>query len=290
MPDDILWDHFVPLWQALGESHQPTLIGGYALVLKDRWLRDNPNTNTVLAPEFWQTARATFDMDMVLRFEVLLNSDANKAMRTCLQALGWQVDPKPRGKNWRFVKQLGEQTIKVELQAPEPTDANSARMSKQCVMPIESLGERGVHAYRSPECVLTTSHASQLTLQNAGTISLAHPVNMAVMKFAAMKDCFEHSETQPEDEDFLRSQAAKHANDILHALAMATQEEVDGAGSVLADLQQHPVFAESCAVNANYFGDNGWGRRIVTNKWDATQLPTLFDLLNRWFPPAKATS
>jgi hypothetical protein len=68
--DDLLWPHFMPLWQDLRAASSTGILiaGGYGLFLKQRWLSEGTPPRTVVPIQNWRDAipRVTKDVDLVL--------------------------------------------------------------------------------------------------------------------------------------------------------------------------------------------------------------------------------
>ena len=117
---DVMWNNFVPLWNHLRELGDGTLLtGGYALFLKQEWLRQNIDVKTVVDIGSWvdSVPRATKDFDVIADIEVIANFNNNKKAAKVVADNGFEeVLP-----CWKFKKILDEgKKLVLELHAIPP--------------------------------------------------------------------------------------------------------------------------------------------------------------------------
>ncbi len=289
-PPDPLWEHFVPLWKNLNPSPEPVLIGGYGLKLKQRWLRENAAVRTVVPSEVWPDARATFDIDLALRAEIVLDIGKNKAIRSALATHGWQESDNVTNRNWQFVKSpTGSRLVKVEFHAPIPLPPGLPhRLTQEHLMPKQSLGSSGIHAFPNPEAVSLAPTTFDLSDGGAAVtgIRVPHPLNMAVMKLKAMADQRESGKTESnkEKQDRFDEQAGKHASDAVLAVAMMTTEEAALAPALHASIRSADVFPAIRHIAQEHFlKTGGWGRDSVGSTWRAPIPQDVLSILSSWF-------
>ena len=104
MPDD-LRTAFLDILHELEDSEIDLMLGGgYGLFLKQEHL-DKKGTMTLIPAESWPEARATNDIDLLLRPEIATRAEHMKTIRDSLDRLGFEV---VKGAEfYQFAKRLG---------------------------------------------------------------------------------------------------------------------------------------------------------------------------------------
>jgi hypothetical protein len=84
----------------------PKLIvgGGYGLYLKQLYLRENPQIRSLFQVQSLPTARTTEDIDLILRAEIVTDSESMGTIRAALDQLGFTVVE--TAKYTQFVRQM----------------------------------------------------------------------------------------------------------------------------------------------------------------------------------------
>ena len=290
---DLLWPYFVDLWNALGYQYKLTLIGGYAIALKQRWLLENSEEQTILAASSWPVARATLDMDMVIRIELLLDFDENSGIRSVINSMGWQPANRLGGRHWQFVRDVGNQTIKIEFQATNSPPAHlEYKLQERRIKPKKSMNGKGIHAFPSAQVTTSSENVSIVKLEMPnGTpgieVRLAHPVNLVIQKINALDDFFgkAQQEEAKRKQAHLTRQAAKHANDVLLVLAMMTRQENDATEEVLIAAQKYDWFAKTREQWKRFFVPEGWAvqQASLSGQWQQEDLNQLVEIAEKWF-------
>ncbi len=97
-------------------SPQKLIIGGgYGLYLKQLYVSNNPQIRTLFAVNDLPNARTTEDIDLILRADIVTNSDSMKAIRGALDRLGFTVVE--TAKYTQFVRQMAPGQVKIDLLA-----------------------------------------------------------------------------------------------------------------------------------------------------------------------------
>ena len=88
--------------------------GGYGLYLKQVHLQNTLTAPTLIGGELWPAPRATEDLDILLRTEIVIDAERMGPIRVALDRLNYTVVP--GAEYMQFVKQLGAgRFVKVDL-------------------------------------------------------------------------------------------------------------------------------------------------------------------------------
>lgn len=115
MPDDPLLTTILDLDAALGSEPALIIGGGYGLYLKQLYLRENPSVRTLFALKDLPGARTTNDVDLILRAEIVTDSESMRSIREALDALGFSVVE--TAKYTQFVRPMQQGQVKIDLLA-----------------------------------------------------------------------------------------------------------------------------------------------------------------------------
>ena len=123
--NDLLWPHFMPLWQDLLAASTTDILvaGGYGLFLKQLWLACGDGPATVVPMQNWMdaTPRVTKDVDLVLGLDIVGNESTQQSVIGALRRNNFEVSDQPPEQRWKFLKRLEDnQKIIVELHSPRP--------------------------------------------------------------------------------------------------------------------------------------------------------------------------
>ena len=151
MPDN-LRAAFLDLLHELEDSEIDLMLGGgYGLFLKQEHLAKK-GTLTLIPPDSWPEARATNDIDLLLRPEIVTRAEHMKTIRDGLNRLGFEVIK--GAEFYQFVKRLGgSRYVKVDFLAGplgQYEDPSRVKVDSRRVKPKPSVG---LHAHRSDEAV-----------------------------------------------------------------------------------------------------------------------------------------
>jgi hypothetical protein len=250
-----LMPHLFDLLHALEPHGIPLILaGGSGLLLRREWLEvsDTPSLITNIP-----SARATDDFDVILRLEVLADSDKRTGFRQVLDALGYVVVK--GAEKYQFSKPGtatdGGRDVKVDLlaRAPEANDPN-LRADQRRVRPHQSGSP--IHAHVTPEAIAVEDDLLTLRLEGrrsngeiaAGSVLLPHPYAFLMMKLFAFRD--EHQgQKGPKREAYAR----KHAGDLFTITAMMTTVENDSLPIFQGRYRQTSIARETADIVQTFF-------------------------------------
>lgn len=290
-PDDPIWPEFEAIWPALREIGGDSLLvgGGYALILKQTWLRTHLDIRTVVPVERWRdpAPRVTKDLDIVVGLDLICSEDGQARLSRVLNKNHFKVtDRNPR---WQFKKELGQdRRILVEFHSPLPEQGEThLKTDKVRVKHHPSLGENGIHGRQNPEAVGADINPFSFELDGV-TVTIPNPVTLCNMKLTAMRDRKRKADDPARDEEhreFQRKEAIKHAQDVCRAVAMCTRDESDRASRVLQVIRNAYSFKEATSIFDEFFGRNeGWAMQAaVRPMYQSADAATIRDVLSDWF-------
>ncbi len=226
--------------------------GGYGLYLKQVHLQNNLIDVMLINGEFWPAPRATEDLDILLRTEVVIDANRMGPIRRSLDRLSYTAIPE--AKYMQFVKQLsGGRFVKVDLlTGPLGVFANDPRVKvdNRRVRPRQSVN---LHAHRMDEALGFEDNTMDIPVEGTlssgdvyrATIYIPSAFTLLLMKLHAFRDRF-----QDEKKDLARH----HALDIYRIVAMMTEQEFEQTRRQIHEHQQHPVVVEAARIVEEYFG------------------------------------
>lgn len=231
--------------------------GGYGIYLKMDHLR-RTGGRTLL--EEWPEPRATNDIDLFLRPELLIESEKLKPLANALKSLGYEVVPSAR--HYQFIR-LGPDgdeagSLKIDiLTGPRSRFAGTkVKADSRRAKPRPSVG---IHAHPVDEALsleeglLSTTLAGILSSDDAWKteVLLPNPYTFALMKLFAFRDRLDD-----ENKEFGRY----HALDLYTILATTTEPEWDQALKLKNVHGKDPIIFEAGRLVADYFsGPNQLG-------------------------------
>jgi hypothetical protein len=246
MPIDtfsILKTSLLDLLLKLEDRQIPLILGGgYGLYLKQLHLQQS-NSETLIDGELWPRPRATQDIDILLKTEVIADTEKMMLIKEALNNLGYE--PVPGAEYMQFIKDLGDsRSVKVDfLTGPLDSfkDDPRLRVDDRRVKPPKSVG---LHAHRTDEAVAFQDEPMELTVE--GVLSNGHPYSGAIyiaqsftyllMKLFAFRD-------QRDDQE--KNYARHHALDLYRIVAMLTKDEYDLVKKFVGHYQDNPEVAKA---------------------------------------------
>ena len=124
---DALWPYFAPLWADLRKIAPGILLaGGYALLLKQRWLLSNVGIATVVNVRQWhdQIPRSTKDLDFIAEVGLIASPAHQRNLDATLNLHGYKVVEE--NARWQFARQLSpSQSVVLDFHTPTPTEPRS---------------------------------------------------------------------------------------------------------------------------------------------------------------------
>ena len=151
---------------AILESQELIIGGGYGLYLKQLYLKQNPQIRTLFPPSTLPSARTTEDIDLILRAEVVTDSKSMKAIRDALDTLGFAVVA--TAKYTQFVRDMQPGQVKIDLLAgPLGEFANRVPKDARRVKPRPAVG---LHASKLEEAVAVDRETLRIPISGAALL------------------------------------------------------------------------------------------------------------------------
>ena len=252
MPDD-LRTAFLDLLHELEDSEIDLMLGGgYGLFLKQEHL-DKKGTMTLIPAESWPEARATNDIDLLLRPEIVSRAEHMKTIRDCLDRLGFEV---VKGAEfYQFAKRLrGSRYVKVDFLAGplgQYEDPSRVKVDSHRVKPKPSVG---LHAHRSDEAV--AYDLEPITVSLTGTrsngeeavyeVRIPQAFSYLMMKLFAFRD---------RKDDAEKEFAQHHALDLYRIVAMLSEPEYTIVQSLSTKYRDDDHVREASGIVSSFFAE-----------------------------------
>jgi hypothetical protein len=235
-----------------GEDIQLIIGDGFGIYLKADYIR-RLNLRTLF--QAWPEPRATNDLDLFLRPELLIHPTKLKPLAKALASLGYQVVP--GAEKYQFVKPgpggIRAGSIKIDiLTGPKSFFVGSkVKTNGRRARPYPSVG---LHAHPVDE--IPTLEIWLLSISLQGNLSsgdfwkaevfLPHPYTLLMMKLFAFEDRLDDA-----NKDFGRY----HALDLYTILATTTEEEWNQAQVIRNQNTEEPYIAEAGNLVTKYFSE-----------------------------------
>jgi len=221
--------------------------GGYGLFLKQLHLQPERSRDTLIAGSLWPEPRATNDLDLFLRPEIVTSSSEMLKVRTALEQLNYAVLP---GREFmQFKNPVG---VKVDLLVGplgEYETIAKKRSEDRRVGPDPGVN---LHAHRTDEAV--GIHENPLRIPIDGTLSAGKPSHASIeipaalpyiaMKLRAFRD---------QHEKAARDHARHHALDLYRTVAMLSEPEFQQAAQLAKRHSQNVELAEARKIARELF-------------------------------------
>ncbi|TVQ33608.1 MAG: hypothetical protein EA376_01765 [Phycisphaeraceae bacterium] len=222
MPVDPLITTVIDLDEALGGGADLLLAGGLGLYLKQRHLQDT-GARTLLPSSRWPTARTTQDIDLVLRAEIVLDSEAMSRHRSALDTLGFEVVP---GVEWmKFKRVVDGRDVIVDIMVG-PLGPLEPKVKRDAVR-VRPPGSKGLHA-RATDDALGVEHEPRrikiVSGDRSSEVLVPQAFPYALMKLGALRDRINDAD---------KDEGRHHALDLYRIVAMLTEDE-DAVANTLA--------------------------------------------------------
>ena len=238
------------------ESRELIIGGGYGLFLKQLHVKDNPGIRTLFSHDLLPTPRTTEDIDLILRAEIVTDSDSMKEIRDALDALGFEVVD--TAKYMQFTREMEPGQVKIDLlAAPLGEFANRVKKDVRRVRPKPSVK---LHASKLEEAVGVDRDTLRIpitgTLSNGDSHSTEVQIPQA-FTYALTKLCAFRDRMDDEDKDLGRH----HALDIYRIIGLLTQDEDAAVRMLSEEFASHEVVIDAREVAVTHFVDkDGVGR------------------------------
>ncbi|REJ86751.1 MAG: hypothetical protein DWQ34_16800 [Planctomycetota bacterium] len=222
--------------------------GGYGLYLKQLYLKDNPEIRTLFSPRFLPSARTTEDIDLILRAEVVTDSESMKEIRQVLDALDFQVVE--AAKYMQFVRDMKPGQVKIDfLAAPLGKLAERVKKDVRRVRPKPSVK---LHASKLEEAVGVERDTLRIPI--SGELSTGEPRQTEVLipqafTYVLTKLCAFRDRMDDDNKDLGRH----HALDVYRIIALLTEDEDSAVHNLSEEFASHPVVVDAREIAATYF-------------------------------------
>jgi len=225
--------------------------GGYGLYLKQIHLQNTLSDSRLIEGEFWPVPRATEDLDIILRTEIVIDAARMGPIRTALDRLNYLAVS--GAKYMQFVKHLsGGKFVKVDLlTGPLGAFADDPRVKvdDRRVRPRHGVK---LHAHRMDEALGFEDNTMAIpvagTLSSGdiyrATICIPSAFTFLLMKLYAFCD-----RCHDEEKDWARH----HALDLYRVVAMMTEREFEQTRYKNREYSQHLVLIEAARIVATDF-------------------------------------
>lgn len=234
------------------ENRQIPLIlgGGYGLYLKQIHLQEN-NDETLIDGSLWPRPRATQDLDIFIKTELIVDIEKLRPIKEALDTLGYI--PVPGAEYMQFVKNFGnDRSVKIDfLTGPlgEFQNDRRLRVDERRIRPRNTIG---LHAHRTDEAVAFQKAPMELTVDGVlsngypyvSTIYIPQSFTYLLMKLFAFRD-------QMNDQE--KNYAQHHALDLYRIMAMLTKVEYDLVKKFVGYYRDNPVVTEARQIIKHHF-------------------------------------
>jgi hypothetical protein len=251
----ILKTCLLDLLYELRDQDMPVILGGgYGLYLKQVFLQDTLTSRTLIPGELWPAPRATEDLDILLKTEVVVDAQRMRPIRAALDRLGYVA---VQGAEYmQFAKPVGAgRVVKVDLLTgplgPLQNDPR-VRVDDRRVRPRESVQ---LHAHRTDEAVGFQEDTLAIPVLGVLTngedyeaaVHVPQAFTLLLMKLHAFRDRCTDGE---------KDMARHHALDLYRITAMMTEDEFGRTRQRVAEHQGEPVLVEAKRILLENFASS----------------------------------
>jgi hypothetical protein len=214
--------------------------GGYGLYLKQLYLIELPEIQTFFRLQDLPEARTTKDIDLILRAEVVTDSNFMKEIRAALDSLDFRVVE--TAKYTQFIRDTERGEVKIDLLAgPLGEFAKRVPRDPRRVKPRPRVS---LHASKLEEALAVDRDAVRIPITGALSSGIEHQSEVLIpqafsyllMKLCAFWDRLDDSE---------RSLGQHHALDIYRIVGLLTQEEDACVRRLSKEISETPSWRRS---------------------------------------------
>jgi hypothetical protein len=270
------------LTELAGPSSPLVLGGGFGLYLKRAHLTAT-GQQTLFPLERLPQPRATNDLDLFVRTEVLADHARTDAIRGAIVRLGYE--PVPTSKYWQWVKQE-PQLITIDiLVGPLGPHAPAIHPDKRRARPRQKID---FHARRTEEAITVEEEPTQVVVRGRlsngkpvdATIHVPHAFPYLMMKLHAFED---------RREDPKKELGRHHALDLYTIVGLMTEAEYDRAKHLGAELARDNRVVQARKIVREHFGERTHPGALRLREHhlfrDDFLLDEFFAVLREVFPP-----
>jgi len=225
---------------ALRPSPRLIIGGGYGLYLKQLYLQEHPEIRTLFPLHDLPSPRTTEDIDLILRAEIVTDSQSMKALRTALDQLGFVVVE--TAKYTQFVRPISSGQVKIDLlAAPLGEFASRVPSDPRRVKPRPSVG---LHASKLEEALCVDQQPVRIPLHGTLSSGKAYQTEILIPQaftYLLMKLCAYRDRVNDADKNLGRH----HALDVYRTVGLLTEAEDAHVKFLSAQHASHPVVIEA---------------------------------------------
>lgn len=241
------------LYELKGKDVPIILGGGYGLYLKQLYLQES-NLSTLIDGALWPRPRATQDLDILVKTELIANTKRLRLIRITLDKLGYI--PVPGAEYMQFMKQLGNnRLVKIDfLTGPLGNFEQDPRIKvdDRRVRPKVSVK---LHVHRADEAIGFQEKTLELTIKGflskgdsyVGAVYIPQPFTYLLMKLFAFRD-----RKNDQEKDFAR----QHVLDLYRIVAMLTREEYGQVLGLVQKYEENHIVIEAKQIITQDFKSN----------------------------------
>jgi hypothetical protein len=249
---DPLRTNLLDLLFALDGQRVPiTVGGGFGLFLKRHHLTAR-GERTLFAelPE----PRATNDIDVFLRADVLTDVTRSQAVAAAIRGLGYEPVAGAEYLQWRRAVAVGgvAQEVKIDLLVG-PTDEHRSKLHVNPPRVRPKGKSVGLHAYETKEALYLEDRPVSITVSGTRSGGEAHTATVFVPEafpYLMMK-LFAFDDRQA---DANKDLGRHHALDLYTIVGMMTEGEYDRARQLGEASRSDDRFVRGCAIVGDHFG------------------------------------
>lgn len=256
MTQEPLLTTLLDLDSVLKPSQKLIIGGGYGLFLKQIYAQDNPQIRTLFSFDALPDARTTEDIDLILRAEIVTDSESMKMIRNALDQLGFTVVQ--TAKYTQFVRPMSPGQVKIDLLAA-PLGEFASRVPKDArrVKPRPSVD---LHASKLEEALAVDRCPISIPIQGQLSSGELHQTEVLIpqaftyliMKLCAFRDRMDDSD---------KNLGQHHALDIYRIVGLLTEDEDTDVRNLNVEFAQHQVVIDARQIASTHFiSTDGIGR------------------------------
>jgi hypothetical protein len=248
---DPLRTSLLDLLHELRDQNMPlTVGGGFGLFLKRMHLIDR-GTRTLF--DELPAPRATNDIDVFLRVDVLTDATRTEALVSALLRLGYVAVAEAKYFQWKRDIEVGGVTQEVKLDAlVGPLGASIAKLQVNPPRVRPKGKSVGFHAHETNEALFIEDEPIAIELSGplstgepfAGTVYVPEAFPYLMMKLSAFDD---------RKADANKDLGRHHALDAYTIVGMMTESEYDRARTLATRSRTDPHFVRVCEIVATEF-------------------------------------
>ncbi|BDI33833.1 hypothetical protein CCAX7_58840 [Capsulimonas corticalis] len=292
-PQNEMMGALLDIYYELRETQiRPIIIGGLGIYLRARDVFEREVTTlTPLAP-----ARATQDIDMVLRPETILRPELRSSFQHMLATLKFRVIKTRAYWQYKRLHYYHEQKLDLHTWAPTEESQSSYQIVNEKLISLDPnamldahIANEAIGANEFATAIRCSGYRSEGAFYECAAF-VAHPFTLAVMKLLAYRDFAHKTATAELSAEEARTNlqfVQKHALDIYILLSTITEEEWEHAKELAAHYSNISIFHNAKTVVREAFSElDAPGMVQMRTSLDATpemQFEAAPSLLNELF-------